>query len=80
MDDQEYQLLERQARQARLTVGEWVRQQLRQSQREVSRRPAAEKLKAIAKASRHAFPSGPVEKMLAEIERGYQEGAASDPH
>ena len=74
IDEQEYRLLERQAREAHLSLGEWVRQQLRKSQIEVSRRTAAQKLAAIARAGKHSFPSGSIEKMLAEIERGYQTG------
>ena len=35
-------------------------------------REAWEKLEAIRKATEHSFPTGDIEDLLAEIERGYQ--------
>jgi len=35
-------------------------------------REAWEKFKAIRKATEHSFPTGDIEDLLAEIERGYQ--------
>ena len=78
MDSEEYRLLERQAHAARLSLGEWVRRQLSQSQRDVSRRPAEKKLLAIERARKYSFPSGPIETMLAEIERGYRVSGVDD--
>ena len=64
--------IRRLARRERLTVGEWVRRILREAR---SRRPVHEpqwKLKAVRKAAEYSFPTGDIEQMLGEIERGYQ--------
>ena len=72
LPDSEMEELRRLARREKLTVGEWVRKVLRQERlRQPVREPEA-KLKAVRKAAAHSFPSGGIEQMLAEIERGYQ--------
>ena len=60
------------ARRERITVGEWVRQALRAAR---SHRPLSEpqvKLKAVRKAAGYSFPTADIERMLQEIEQGYQ--------
>jgi hypothetical protein len=54
-----------------VSVAEWVRSALRQACASEAGRPAAEKLRAVRTATQHAFPIGPIEEMLADIERGY---------
>ena len=52
-----------------MTVAEWVRQALRKVREE---HPGAveAKLRAIAEASRHQFPTADIDDMLSEIESG----------
>ena len=73
LPDPEMEGIRRLARRERLTVGEWVRRILREAR---SRQPVREpqlKLKAVRKAAEYSFPTGDIEQMLGEIERGYQE-------
>jgi hypothetical protein len=57
----------------RLTVAEWVRQRWRAVGRREPSGDTVRKLGAVRTAARHAFPSGDIATMLAEIERGYTE-------
>ena len=69
LDEQEYAAIQGAARSQRLTVAEWVRRTLRKAREE--RPGAAEaKLRAIADASRHAYPIADIGAMLNEIEAG----------
>ncbi|MGH7265550.1 MAG: antitoxin [Candidatus Rokuibacteriota bacterium] len=71
LDDTELREIQRVARAQRMTVAEWVRQALRAARR---REPAGDgdtKIGVIRAAARHAFPSGDIEQLLGEIERGY---------
>ena len=65
---QEFQTV---ARRQRMTLAEWVRQALRQAR---SDHPGnvETKLRVIADASRHEFPTSDIEVMLREIEAGQQ--------
>lgn len=59
------------AKRDRLTVGEWVRQTLRNAR---DRQPVNEpdrKIKAIRQAVQYDFPAADIADMLSEIERGY---------
>lgn len=69
--------LRRVARARHMTVAEWVRQTLRTARRREPLGATTQKLDAIRAAARHAFPSGDIHEMLAEIERGY--ATASKP-
>ena len=73
-EDNEYRALQQSAREERMTVAEWVRQALRQALRQarLSRRRAVDtKLRAVARAGRHQFPTAEIDAMLDEIEQGY---------
>ena len=72
MDDEEYREIQGVARRHRLTVAEWVRQALRQARSDDAGTIDA-KLRAIAEASRHSFPTADIEDMLEEIEAGYRQ-------
>jgi hypothetical protein len=64
--------IRRLARREHLTVGEWVRRALREAR---ASRPAIDpetKLKAVRRAAGYSFPTADIERMLGEIERGYQ--------
>ena len=69
LDEEEYKEIQRAARRQRLTLAEWVRQALRQATRGHPGTVEA-KLRVIADASRHDFPTADIEVMLREIEAG----------
>lgn len=71
LDERELAEIQRAARRRRQSVAEWVRIALREARDADSGRPAADKLRALRAGTAHAFPTGPIEEMLAEIERGY---------
>ena len=73
MDEEEYLEIQGAARRRRLTVAEWVRQALRKAREDDSGTIEA-KLRAIAEASRHQFPTADIDVMLEEIERGRLQG------
>jgi hypothetical protein len=76
LDEAELRELRRVARAQHMTVAEWVRQALRTARRRVPSGDSGRKLAAIKVASRHAFPTGDIAEILADIERGY--GGGSD--
>ena len=55
-----------------MTVGEWVRQALRAARREQPSVEASRKLQAVREAVKHSFPTGDIEEMIADIERGHE--------
>ena len=73
MDEEEYLEIQGAARRRRLTVAEWVRQALRKAREDDSGTIEA-KLRAIAEASRHQFPTADIDVMLEVIERGRLQG------
>lgn len=73
MDEAELEAVRRAARERGMTVSEWVRQALRDARRKVAGGDAERKLAAIRAADRHAYPTADIDRMIAEIERGYGE-------
>jgi Arc/MetJ-type ribon-helix-helix transcriptional regulator len=71
LDDGEYREIQQIARRQRMSVSEWVRQALRRVRRSEPVRDAEVKLEAVRAALRHEFPTADIDRMLAEIERGY---------
>ena len=63
------------ARASHMTLAQWVRRALAAARRREPSVEASRKLSAVRTATRHAFPSGDIGEMLAQIERGYR----SDP-
>jgi hypothetical protein len=63
--------IQRLARRRHLTTAEWVRQVLRAAHRAEAGTSPMDKLALIRRASAQAFPTGDVDAMLADIERGY---------
>jgi len=55
-----------------MSIAEWVRQALTLARRQEPSGTVAQKLEAIRAATRHSFPSGDINNMLAEIENGYR--------
>lgn len=70
-DDAELREIQQLARRQHMTVAEWVRQKLRAARSRESGPDASSKLQVIRAASSHAFPTGDIDRLLAEIERGY---------
>ena len=72
LDEEEYLEIQGVARRQRMTVAEWVRQALRQAR--ADRRGTVDaKLRAIAKATRHEFPTADIDDMLEEIAAGQRD-------
>jgi hypothetical protein len=71
LDDPEYRDMQRVARANHMTLAEWVRRALAAARRREPSVDTGGKLDAVRAATRHAFPSGDIDEMLAEIERGY---------
>ena len=74
VQDPEYRDIQRAARLRRVSIAEWVRQALVQARRSEPGREAASKLEVIRVAARMEFPTGDIDQMLKEIERGYGSG------
>ena len=70
-DDEELGDLQRIARRHRMTTAEWVRRSLRQARDAEGASDTAQKLAAIRTAAGFAFPSGDIDAVLGEIEKGY---------
>ena len=68
-DEEEYQEIQGVARGQRLTVAEWVRQALRKARNDDPGSIEA-RLRIIAEASRHEFPTADIELMIEEIAAG----------
>jgi hypothetical protein len=71
LEDGEMRAIRTIAKRRRMTVAEWVRQVLRSAWREEPTLNPRRKMEALHFSVRHTFPSGDIEQMLAEIERGY---------
>ena len=72
LDEEEYLEIQGVARRQRVTVAEWVRQALRKA-REDHPGTVESKLRAVADASRHEFPTADIDIMLREIEVGQRQ-------
>jgi hypothetical protein len=70
-EDEELEEIQELARRRRMTMAEWVRQSLRHARESDRRSDPRERLDAIKHAAGHAFPTGDIDQMLSEIERGY---------
>lgn len=71
LPDPEYREIQRAARARHLTVAAWVRQALSNARRREPQVGAGAKLEAIRAAVRHDYPTGDIDRMLADIEAGY---------
>jgi hypothetical protein len=74
LDDAELADVRRAARHQRLSTAAWVRQALRAARRTVPGGDSRKKLAAVRAAVQNVFPTGEIDDMLAEIERGYAGG------
>ena len=73
LEESEFRDIQRLARAKRMTVAEWVRQVLRAARLREPRGDVDRKLGVVRAALRHSFPTGEIDQILAEIERGYLE-------
>jgi len=71
LDDRDMRDLQRIAKRNQMTVAEWVRQALRAARRREPVATEAKKLDVVRLASCHSYPTGNIDRMLAEIESGY---------
>lgn len=72
LDEKELDAIRQSASSAGMTVSEWVRQTLREAQRQQPGADKARKLAAVRAATKHDFPTADIDQMLAEIEHRYQ--------
>jgi hypothetical protein len=74
LQDPEYREIQRIARLRRMSIAEWVRRALDAARRREPSKEIGKKLDAIRAATRHDYPSGDIDQMLNDIERGYGSG------
>ena len=74
LDEPQYRGLVRIARARGMTISEWVRHALREAAREEPSVDRGRKLAAIRAAAACSFPTGDIDTMLAEIDRGRDMG------
>lgn len=74
VEEGEYSRIRKAAERQKLTLGEFVRRELRRSVEASDVRPAAEKLRVLQRASQYNFPTCDIEQMNAEIDQGYSHG------
>ncbi len=75
LKDPEYREIQRVARSRHMSIAEWVRQALVLARRQEPLGNIGKKLETIQTATRHDYPVGDINGMLAEIEAGYVTGA-----
>jgi hypothetical protein len=73
MDDAEYAEIEAAADRDGETVSQWVRQSLRMVRDSQPKHTRSRKLAALRATTRYEFPTGDIEQLLAETQRGYLE-------
>lgn len=74
LKDPEYREIQKIARSRRMSIAEWVRQALSHARRQEPGGDVAKKLAAVRAAARHNFPTADIDRMLSEIESGYNSG------
>lgn len=72
LEESELRRFQRLARRQKVTTAEWVRQALRAAGDRQAATSATDKLSAVQRAAAHAYPTADIDRMLAEIERGYR--------
>lgn len=72
LQDPDYREIQKMARSRHMSLAEWVRQALDSARRKEPLGNIDKKLVAIRAATQHDYPSGDIENMLAEIEKGYR--------
>ena len=75
LEERELREIRRIARGQQMTVAEWVRQALRVARGREPLNDSRKKFEVVRAAARHSYPTGDIDQMLAEIERGYSGGS-----
>lgn len=76
LQDPDYREIQRAARSRHMSIAEWVRQALELARRREPLGDIGKKLEIIRVAAQHDYPTGDIDTMLAEIEKGY----GTNPH
>ena len=71
LEDPEMKEIQRAARAQRMTVAEWVRQSLRAARRREPVGEIGKKIAVVRAAARHSYPTGDIDRLLAEIEHDH---------
>ncbi len=71
VDQADLDSYQRAAQRQGLTLSAWVRQTLRRAERDLASGDTSAKLAAVRAAAAHEFPTGDIDDVLADIERGY---------
>jgi hypothetical protein len=71
LDEREFRELRQIAKANHMTVAAWVRETLRSARRREPLGEVSDKVAAVRAATRHAFPTGDIDDILADIHRGY---------
>jgi hypothetical protein len=74
LDDDELAHIQRLAAARRTTTAEWVRQVLRAAYEAETRPGSALRLAALRRAALHDYPTGDIDQLIEETERGYRDG------
>jgi hypothetical protein len=74
LQDPEYREIQKMARSRHMSLAEWVRQALDLARRREPLRSTGKKLDVIRAAAQRNYPTGDIDSMLAEIEKGYGTG------
>jgi hypothetical protein len=70
-DDEELAEIQRLAKRQRMTTAAWVRDALRAARNREQYPEAEPKLRAVREALTYSYPTGDIETLLEQIERGY---------
>jgi len=70
LDEEEMRELRSVAQAHHLTVAEWVRQALRRARREQPVMDGERKIQCVRESAAYAYPTGDIEDLLEDIERG----------
>jgi hypothetical protein len=71
LDESELKEIQRIARARPVTVAQWVRETLSAARRQAPRRDSGRKIEVVRAASRLSYPTGDIEELLSQIEKGY---------
>jgi hypothetical protein len=74
LDDDDMKAIAALAKRRKMTVSGWVRATLREARTRHPLIGGDRKIQVIRAAIHHAFPTADMDRMLAEIESGYQQG------
>lgn len=72
LDDAEMREFQTVARAHHLTLAEWVRQALRRARDEQPVTDSARKIQCVRESVIYSYPTGDIDEMLGDIERGHR--------